>query len=177
MPIYYPSCNTVLSPTCSDCPPKELGGIRSVWFQHVNVAWVDITNPAEWAAKICSGDVFVLPKTRGSLEMAEVTETGFGDIPMDISGYDFTLNVFDPNYLGNCNFWNSIKKSLDYKVGYRTESQIYVSSKAALVIPKAPIAEDIKSKVIWNATIKFSQEDIPCPTNMPVSVFDQCLGC
>lgn len=109
--------------------------------------------------------------------MAEVTETGFGDIPMDISGYDFTLNVFDPNYLGNCNFWNSIKKSLDYRVGYRTESQVYVSSKPALVIPKAPIAEDIKSKVIWNATVKFSQEDIPCPTNMPVGIFDRCIDC
>jgi len=177
MPIYYPSCSTVLSPTCSDCPPKELGGIRSIWFQKVSSPFLDITNPTEWATKICAKDVFVLPKTRGSLDMAEVTDTGFGDIPMDLSGYDFTLNVFDPNFLGNCSFWNSIKKSSEWKVGYRTETQVYLSTSVALIIPKAPISDDIKSKVLWNTTIKFSQEDVPCPTNMPVGIFDRCIAC
>lgn len=177
MPIYYPSCNQVLSPTCSDCPPKELGGIRSIWFQNVGVSFADITNPSEWASKICAKSVFVLPKTRGSLEMAEVTETGFGDIPMSLSGYDFTLNIFDPNYLGNCNFWNSLKNSMEYLVGYRTETQVYLSDKPALIIPKAPISDDIKARINWNATIKFTQENIPCPTNMPVGIFDRCIGC
>ena|SRR3990167_8966295 len=175
--MYYPGCGAIAPPTCSDCPPKELGGIRSVWFQKESFAFSDITDPTEWAAAICSGDIYILPKTRGSLEMAEQVETGFGDIPQELNSYDFTLNFFDPNLIGSCTFYNDIKRSSQFLVGWRTESKIWMSTRQVLIVPKMPIAEDIKSRVLYNVMVKFSQEDLPCPLAIPVGTFDLCIGC
>ena len=176
MTIYYPDCAAVPTPTCSDCPPKELGGIRSVWFQKQTFSFIDISDPAEWTAGILSGDLIILPKTRGSLEMAEFLENGFGDIPQSLGSYDITLTFFDPNFIGSCAFYNAIKNSTTYLVGWRTESKVYLSAKPALFIPKAPVSEDLKTRVVWNVMAKFTQEDIPCPLDMPVGTFDRCIA-
>jgi len=177
MSIYYPSCNPIDPPVCSDCPEKEAAGVRSVFLKKKSYSFVDITDPAEWAAAICSEDVYVFPYTRGSLEMAESLSAGFGDTLQDLDSYEFTLNTFEPNYLDNCDFWNSIKKSKDFQVGWRTATKIYMSDVTTLIIPKAPIAEDLKAKVVWNIIFKFTQEDLPCPLDMPVGTFDQCMAC
>ncbi len=178
MSIYYPGCaETIVPPICSDCPEKELAGIRSLFFQKKSYSFTDITDPAEWATAICNEDVIVFPYTRGSLEIAEQLSAGFGDTLEDLDSYEFTLNVFEPNFADNCGFWNTIKNSKKYKVGYRTETKVYVSDNTALIVPKAPIAEDLKAKVIWNIMIKFTQENIPCPVDMPVGVFDKCIAC
>ena len=178
MSIYYPGCDeTITAPICSDCPEKELAGIRSLFFVHVGFSFTDISDPTEWETGICDEDIYVFPRTRGSLEMSEQMSEGFGDIPEDLDGYDFTISVKDPNYLDNCDFWNSIKRSLAYRVGYRTETKIYLSDKAAVIVPKAPIAEDLKTKVVWEIVAKFTQEDIPCPLTMPVGIFEKCIAC
>jgi len=177
MSIYYPGCADIIPPSCSDCPEKEGAGIRSIFFQKKSYSFTDITDPDEWQTAICSKDVYVFPYTRGTLEIAEQLAAGFGNTSQDLDAYEFTLNVFEPNFLDNCNFWNTIKKSKDFLVGYRTESKIYVSDNEALIVPKAPIAEDLKAKVIWNIIIKFTQEDIPCPVDMPVGTFDRCIAC
>lgn len=177
MSIYYPTCVNVTPPVCSDCPEKELAGVRSLFFKKKSYSFVDMTDPDEWQTAICSEDVFVFPYTRGTLEIAEQLSAGFGDTLQDLDAYEFTLNVFEPNYLDNCNFWNTIKKSKDYQVGYRTETKIYMSDNNALIVPKAPIVEDLKAKVVWNVIIKFTQENIPCPLTMPVGTFDRCMSC
>ena len=177
MSIYYPGCADITPPVCSDCPDKELAGIRSLFFKKKSYSFIDITDPTEWTTAICNEDVIVLPYTRGSLEMAESLSAGFGDTLQDLDSYEFTLNVFEPNYLNNCSFWNTIKKSKDYQVGYRTETKLYCSQNNALIVPKAPVAEDLKAKVVWNVMIKFTQEDIPCPYDIPVGIFDRCIAC
>lgn len=178
MSIYYPGCDdTITAPDCSDCPAKELGRVRSIWFQKTSYTFADITDPAEWQTAICNGDVIVFPYTKGSLAIAPTLSDGFGNVDQTLDSYAFTLSIMEPNYKNNCGFWNSIKRSNSYKVGYRTETSIHLSSVAATVIPTAPIADDVKSKVIWTAEIRFVQEDNPCPIDMPVGTFDRCIAC
>lgn len=177
MSIYYPGCAAVTPPICSDCPEKEFGGIRSIFLVKSDYSFLDITDPSEWATAICNEEVYVFPYTRGSLEMAETLAGGFGNTLQDLDSYEFTLNVFEPNYLENCNFWNSIKNNKNFKIGYRTETQVYLSDVTILIIPKAPITEDLKTKVVWNIIFKFVQENIPCPLGLPVGIFDKCIAC
>lgn len=178
MSIYYPGCADVITPpVCSDCPDKESAGIRSIFLEKVSHTFTDITDPTEWNTAICAEDVYVFPYTRGSLEIAEQMSAGFGDTQEDLDAYEFTLNVFEPNFSDNCDFWNTIKKSKNFRVGYRTENFIYVSENAALIVPKAPIAEGLNAKVVWNIIFKFTQENIPCPVDIPVGIFDKCVAC
>lgn len=175
--IYYPGCPEVIpNPVCSDCPTKELGDVRSVFFVKKSFTFANISNVAEWTTGILAGDIVVHPFTRGSLEPAENIQPGFGDQEETLDGYDFQLNVFEPNYKANWGHWNAIKSSKTYKVGFRTESLVHLSDNTATIIPKAPIAEgDKKTAVVWNVLIKFSQEDLPQPFDMPIGVFEECI--
>ena len=176
-PVYYPGCGTTIpDPQCSDCPDKELGGLRSFWLQKETFAFSDITDPAEWATAIANKDVYVFPKSRGSLEQTEVESPGFGDQTTVTDGYDFVANVMEPNFNDNVDFWNAIKKSNNYRLGWRTESKIFLTDDAVGIIPKAPVAEDIKTAILWNIMFKFSQEDYPTPNDVPGNIFDQCVA-
>jgi hypothetical protein len=178
MSLYYPGCALVIpSPVCSDCPTKELGGVRSIFLKLASFSFVDITNPLEWQNAICANNVYVFPYTYGTLDMAEITSNGFGNVPEDIDSYNFTLNASEPNYEGNCSFWNKIKRSHNYQVGYRTENNVHLSTGAALILPKAPISQPLTSKVIWMIQFKFVQQDIPCPLGLPPGTFDRCISC
>lgn len=177
MSVYYPGCDEVIPPAqCSDCPEKQLGGLRSFWLQKDSFAFSDITSTAEWQAAITNSDVYVFPKSRGSLEQAETESQGFGDQTTIVDGYDFTASIFEPNFLANIDFWNAIKKSNNYKLGYRTENKIFLSDKAVGIIPKAPVGEDIKVAILWNLMFKFSQEDYPTAFDVPDTVFDRCIS-
>ena len=177
MSIYYTGCATaIIPPDCTDCPTKELAGIRSIWLQKSTYTFTDISDPTEWATAIQAGDVYVYPFTRGSLEVAETESPGFGDNSTTVDGYEFTLNAVDPNYTGNCASWKSLRKNKSLLVGYRTETQIHLSEKTVSISPMAPIAEDVKAGVYWNVKIKWSQDDPSCPVDMPTGVFEACIG-
>lgn len=177
MSIYYPSCdNSVPDPSCSDCPSKELGGIRSAFFVKNSFTFTDITDVNEWVTGITAGDIVVFPYTKGTLEQTEVETVGFGDQETTLDSYDYVLNFEEPQYQNNWSFWNAIKNSQEYKVGYRTESQVHLSDNTVNVVPKAPVEEDKKTQVNWNIMCKWSQEDLVRPYDMPVSVFEQCIN-
>ena len=177
MSVYYPGCTTSQAdPVCSDCPTKELGDIRSFFFVKSDFTFTDITATGEWTTGLNAKDIYVFPYARGTMEMAENLQPGFGDTVEELDGFEFTANVFEPNYKANCAFWNDIKRSKEWKFGYRTETQVHLSDSVATIIPKAPISDDKKKSVIWNATVKFTQEDIPCPSDKPSGVFDVCIG-
>ncbi|KKN67194.1 hypothetical protein LCGC14_0463670 [marine sediment metagenome] len=177
MSVYYPGCTTSQAdPVCTDCPTKELGDVRGVFIVKNTFSFTDITDTSEWTAGLNAKDIFVFPFTRGSFESNENVQPGFGDTLETLDGYEHVLNFFEPNYKANCNFWNDIKRSKEWKVGYRTETQVHLSDNVAMFIPKAPIAEDKKQSVIWNVQAKFTQEDIPCPSDQPTGVFDRCIG-
>ena len=176
MAVYYPGCpDSITAPTCSDCPPKENGDVRSLFLVEEDFTFTDITATAEWTTGIGTKELYVFPYTRGSLEQTETTTPGFGDRDIELDGYQYTLNVMDPEYINNANFWNDIKFSRRWKVGYRTETQVHLSSVTATIIPLQPVAEDKKAGVNWNIKIIWSQDSLMIPSNMPTGVFDQCV--
>lgn len=176
MSIYTPSCGTPPAYKCTACPTKELGGIRSIWLQKVSYTFTDIENPAEWDAAICAGNVIPFMFTNGSLALAEQTSQGYGNVPTDLDSYEFTLDVHEPN-LENVAFWNFVKRSNQYLVGYKSETKIYLSSVAAKFFPKNPIATDVKTKIDLNIVIKWVQEDIIAGKTAPVGIFNDCVDC
>lgn len=176
MSVYYPGCSLVIpDPTCSDCPTKELGRVRSIFLVKTSYTFADITNPVEWQTAITARNVYVFPYTKGTFTMNPVLSPGFGNVEEDLDSYENTLEVMEPNFAGNCNFWNAMKRSNAFKIGWRTESYVYLSSVASKIIPKFGVEDDLKSKVNWNIQFKFVQEDITCPTDMPVGTFDRCI--
>lgn len=177
MSIYYPTCdNTVPDPSCSNCPSKELGDVRSIFFVKNTYAFTDISDVGSWTQGLTDGDIVVFPYTRGTLEMTPTESAGFGDVETSLDGYEYSLQVEEPQYQDNYAFWNAIKNSNEYKAGYRTESQVHLSENEARVIPTAPIGDDKKGLVNWKVNCKWSQEDLVQPYDMPTSVFDQCIN-
>lgn len=177
MSVYYPGCTSSQAQhQCTDCPPKELGDIRSYGFVKSDFSFTDISATAEWTAGLIAGDIYIVTYSRGTLEITPDLQPGFGDTVEELGGYDFVANVFDPNYKANCNFYNDIKRSKEWKFFYRTETQIHLTDSIVTIIPKAPISDDKKASVIWNTEVKFTQEDIPCPSDIPTGVFDVCIG-
>lgn len=176
MPVYYVGCTTSqANHQCSDCPPKELGDIRSYFFVKSSFTFVDITDTAEWTQGLIDRDIYIVTFSRGTLEFAENLQPGFGDSVEELDGYDITATVNDPNYAANCNFYNDIKRSKEWKFGYRTETKVHLSDVIATIIPKAPIAEGKNTSVIWEVIAKWTQENVPCPFDIPPGVFDQCI--
>jgi len=177
--IYTPGCGTPPAPTCQDCPTKELGRVRGFWVQKATYTFADITNPAEWNAAICNGDVFVFPYANGTAEQAEQLSDGYGNVPQTLDSYEYTLNLHEPQYKNNIPFWNFVKRSNAYLVGYKTETLFHLSQVAAMFFPKAPVSADIKSKIDINIMIKFVQEDliVPVSAGAAESIFTQCVDC
>jgi len=177
MPIYYPGCPTgQAAHICSDCPPKELGDIRSYGYVKSDFTFTDITDNTEWNTGILAGDIYVVTHARGSLTTNPTIVSGFGDTVEELDGYEFEAVVFDPNYADNCNFYNDIKRNKDWKFFYRTETKVHISDTVATIVPKPVIGEDKKASVIWEVSNKFIQTDIPCPSDIPTGIFVECLG-
>lgn len=176
MSIYYPGCATTIpNPECSDCPPKELAGVRGFFAVKEAFAFTNIEDINEWWAGIAAGNIYLYPKSRGSVEQNEVEEPGWGDQVSVVSGYEFVASVFEPNYASNIDHWNAMKRSNQWKFGYRTETKLYLSDKPAGWIPKAPVSEDLKAAVNWNIMVKFTQEDHPTAYDIPTGLFAQCV--
>lgn len=177
--IYTPGCGTPPPPTCQDCPTKELGRVRGFWVEKADHVWTDITNPTEWETAICAGTVFVFPYANGTAEQAEQLSDGYGNVPQTLDSYEYTLNVHEPQYKNNIPFWNFVKRSNAYKVGYKTETLFHRSDVAAMFFPKAPVSADIKSKIDINIMIKFVQEDliVPVTAGNAERIFTQCVDC
>lgn len=176
MAIYYPgdNCqNQVPEHLCDPCRAIELAGVRSIAFIADNFTFTSPTNTSEWTAGIASEDIIIIPETNGTFDGGAPQEgAGFGDNPTSLDGYDFSLNYFDPNFIDNCDFYNTIKNSRNsWKVAFRTGSQVYISDKTVTILPKMPIAADVKGKVLWDVTVKWTSQNLPCSYNTPTNVF------
>lgn len=176
--VYYPAgCDTeVPEHYCSDCDVLEHARVRSVAFIKKSAAFTDPSDPTEWTTGITNGDIIIIPEVLGSFNGGDpVTGTGYGDQQERLTGYNFELLFKDPNYANNAAFYNAIKKSRNYLVAYRTETQIHVSENTVQVIPKNPVTENLTDEVVWDVAVRFSQGDLPEPVDTPEGVFDQCF--
>lgn len=178
MSIYYPSgCDDLLPEhVCDPCEGIEQGRIRSIAFIKKTFEFTDPSSPTEWQAGFDSGNILLIPATRGTYDGgAEVLSPGYGDQVERLTGYNHTLQYFDPNYKTNCSFYNTLKTSRQWKAAYRTSSQIHLIESTVQVIPKAPVQDDPNTDVVWDIQLKWSSADIPCPYDVPVGIFDECV--
>ena len=176
--IYYPTCSvTVTSPICSDCPDKELGDIRGFALIHEDKVFTDPTSQSEWNDGINAEEIYVFPYARGGVVPTEHEVAGFGNVSTEVDGYDFVVNAFEPNYVNDWGFWNTIKGSLAYRIAYKTQSRVHIADENCSIIAKAPVAEgEKKEAIIWNIMFKFSQEALLRPYTAPTGIFDRCLA-
>lgn len=177
MSVYYPTgCDdTIPAHVCDPCEAIELGRIRSVAFIKTTFDFVDPSDPTEWQTGFANGDIILIPQTKGTFDGgAEVEAPGYGDQSTRLTGYNFQAQYQDPNYRQNCTFYNTLKNSRAYKFAYRTETQIHISDNTVQVIPKNPVQDDTNTEVVWDVIVKWSGKDLPCPFDVPPSIFDEC---
>lgn len=177
MSVYYPSgCDdTIPAHICDPCLLPEHGRISSVAFIKNTFAFVDPTDPTEWQAGFASGDIILIPQTRGTFDGgAEVEGPGYGRQATKLTGYNFQAQYQDPNYKGNCDFYNAIKRTRNMKFAYVTETQVHITDNEVQVIPKNPVEDDISSEVVWDVIVKWAGPDLPCPYDVPAGIFDEC---
>lgn len=183
MALYYPSSScgggTVPSYACNPCPDYEYGRIRSVAFVKNTFSFTDPTSTAEWTTGVNAADIIVIWKTQGSYDGGATSEQiGFGDSATVNGNTTHTLNYKDPNYADNCDFYNAIKGSSDYTLAYRTGTltagHIHLAGAPVTITPKAPVADDINSVVVWDVTVKWTNSDSPCAYSTPAGIFDRC---
>lgn len=178
MSIYYPAgCDAnIPDHVCDPCEPIEQGRVRSMAFFKKSFSFIDPSNPVEWQTGFDNGDIILIPQTKGTFDGgAEVEAPGYGDQVTRLTGYNFQIQYQDPNYKTNCNFYNALKASRDYKAAYRTSSQIHIIDATVQVIPKNPVTDDVNSEVVWDVLVKWSGADVPCPFDVPPGIFDQCV--
>lgn len=180
MSVYYPTstCGTsgvIPDYSCTDCPELEFGRVSSFAFITNSFVFTDISNPVEWNTGIANGDIIVVWETQGSYDGGTPSELpGYGRREFSLGSTSHILNIKDPNYKNNCDFYNSIKYSSNYKGAYVTSSQVHLIDSPITIIPKNPVADDLKSVVNWDVTIKWVGSDSPCPANKPDGIFDAC---
>ena len=175
---YYPtSCADVIpSHFCDPCEDREYGRIRTVGFVHKDVTFTDISGNGEWQTGMNNGNIIVIPFANGELQAAsEVLGVGYGDATEQLNGFDFVAVVNDPNYAENCDFYNAIAYSRNYKFFFVTSTKVHLTDVAVTVIPKAPVANDLNSEVVWNVTVKWRDQNHPCPSTKPSTVFNNCF--
>jgi hypothetical protein len=174
MAVYYPSDCEVEIPDhiCDPCETREKGRIGSTAFIKTSFEFTDPSDPTEWQTGINAGDIIIIPEVLGSFDGGtEVEGAGYGRQSTSLLGYNFTANFKDPNYKSNCTFYNLLKNSRAWKFAYKTETQIHITNNPVQVIPKNPVTEELNSDVVWDVTVKWDDQDLPCPFDEPAGIF------
>jgi len=172
--VYYPAgCATAVGDHyCNPCDNAEHGRIRSVAYIANDFEFTNPSSPTEWKAGIGQKKIIIIPAVNGSFDGgSEVEGPGYGDQLSKLTGYDFSLTYRDPNYKNNADFYNAIKRSSNYYAAYRTESQIHFTDTVS-AIPKNPVTENLTDEVTWEVVLKWSNEDLPIPYDVPAGIFE-----
>ncbi len=171
--IFYPQgCEDLIDHICSPCPEAESGRIRHIAFVSTSFTFSDITNPIDWANGIMNGKIIVLPNVNGIYDGGSpVFAASAGDLPQRLVKRNFKINFTDPNFFSNCNFYNFIFKSPNYRLAWVGETVIQISDKAVNIAPKEPIGEAIESERYWEVECTWSQFNTPCHYSIPAGIF------
>ena len=170
---YSTDCDALdLTHTCSDCPDPEGGRVRAIAFIKDDYEFSDPTSYTEWYNAINNGDVIIVPNTRGTFDGGSPVEgPGYGDQSTKYIGTNYSLTYYDENYADNRDFYQNMKRFQNYRVAYKTETKIHMTDKVCQVLPKAPIAVDTASQVVWEVMVKWSSDSEPTPYTAPDGIF------
>jgi hypothetical protein len=183
MSIYYPSTNACASSqsayNCNPCPETEFSRIRSAAFvkkTYLSTLLLSASSSSAWTTACNGGNAIVLWECNGSYDGGSTSEiTGFGDTATMPGNTTHTAVIKDRNYVENCDFWNDIRQNTsEWTFVYRTSSQIHFSIAEVSINGRNPVADDLNAPLVWEATIKWTYPDSPCPYTTPTGVFDSC---
>lgn len=176
MGYYYGNgCNTQGGFPCQDCPPKELGRVRSVFFVPASYTFTNISNPVEWMTNIINPGIgFILPYTNGSYSESAKESNSFGNIDKEVDSYEMAITGMEPGIGFTGAWWNSMSLNKTYQAGFRTQSLIYISNVAVQVIPTKKVDDDVQSRVLQGFSIKWVAGLPPVGAPMPQGIFDNC---
>lgn len=180
MSIYYPASNcgggAIPAYTCNPCPDYAYGRVRSIGFVKNSFSFTDPSDPTEWNSALASGDAIVIWAVSGTYDGGTATDLpGFGDAEFVSGGISHVLTYRDPSVVDNCDFYNAIKDSTDYTVWFRTSSKIWGAGAPVNISAKMPVADDLKSVITYEVTLKWQNPSLPCPYDIPDGIFDTCF--
>jgi hypothetical protein len=174
---YYPSgCDTIEQNDCNVCV-TETARVRKAALIHKDYYQTIIADPENannWISGINENKIIVYPETNGEYDGGiPKMGRGFATSPETLLAYNFKININEPNYQGNRNHWNKLAGSRNYFVAYCSENIMNITTKVCNITPTNKIDNDLKSEVIWNVDLKWTDFQLPLQYNIPDGVF-QC---
>lgn len=171
--VYPDGCdNAVLSHECDPCPRGEEGGVRAMFFRKKSVTF-DYADPAAWEAQILAGNVVIIPMTRGTYDGGSpVYGPGYGSQAQRLTGTEYKINYFDPNWDDNETFYGTIQFSSNWSAGFVGKTKLRVFTEAATVFGKDPVEEGLTTEVVWNVDVTITQKTKPVLYDIPVGIFE-----
>lgn len=176
MAYYENSCIDAGEHFCDPCGRVESGRVGTVAFIDDDFVFPggDLSNHLSWLTGINAGKIAVIPAVSGSLADPTAKEIpGTGRQLTRLIGYEFAATFQDPNYVGNCTFWNKIKLARNKKFAYWSETQVHLTNVPVVIIPGNAVPEDINSPVEWKVQVKWADKDLCCPMDKPYGI-DNC---
>jgi len=159
---YY--CADITENNCDVCA-TELGRVRKLVLVHrsyINTLLSNIEDVNTWDAGRTARKIFVYPNVQGEFD---------GGVPINVRGFastedmevakQYSLDVREPNYVGNRSHFNGINGARDYYVLWATETMLYASTRPVLVSVSAPVANDLKTEVVWQIKCRWTADDMP----------------
>lgn len=199
MPVYVNPCDgDIIDPSCDPCLGSvEHGRIRGAAFIQKSYlptlqAAIDALQtalaaspqvPADitaaetalttaWNTGITDKAIYVIPETTGTFDGGSVVEgPGYGDRISRFIGWNFTLTYKDPSFKQNAGFYNTISRSTNWNLIWRTETLTRISNNPVTISAKSPVTDDMNSEVVWEVDIKWTGADQPLPYSNMINYF------
>jgi len=176
-----------LQHVCDPCT-RELGRVRGVLLidpgfnlasliEKLKSGTSEAVSQAQTAFEtgVAEGKIHLISETTGSYTPEAQTGDGYGDEADRVLGYNHSLAFNDPSYAGNRDFWAAAEKS-KFIVGWRTETLLHFSDKAARIQALDPVETDLNSAVVWQVTATWSskEKDQLAPLDPLAKYFEGC---
>lgn len=160
--LYY--CADITENNCSVCD-IELGRVRKLALVQASFYQQlidDITNVSLWDLGRTLGKIFVYPEVQGEFDGGNpVTVRGFASNEDTEVAKIYTIELREPNYIGNREHFNDINGSRQFYAIWATETLMYASTRPVYLSVKAPVSNDLKNEIVWQMTLKWTAQELP----------------
>lgn len=178
--VYYPygTCSpsgTLPQKNCSPCTPREYARVRAMAFYKKSSPFTDMSSPTEWNTKLLAGNAIVLYGVTGSYAGGDAEElAGFGENETEYGSTTHEITWKDPNVYEDNDFYNALKLTSEWVPVMKTANYIWDCHNTSSIKVKPVISDNLKDVVHYEATAKYTDDDLPTPYAVPAGIFSQC---
>lgn len=172
--LVYNRCDDITIPdyVCDPCENIESGRVRSLCLLKKGTTLPDPLTLQAIEILIAQGKMWVFPDTNGTFDGGTPKMvTGYGDLKDKLIGYDYSLVVRDPNYIGNRDFMQAVENIEDWNIAFRTETKLAVVMDDCTITVKNPVEESIDTDVVWSLDVKWFSKNKPELLSYPAGLF------